>query len=155
MLAFWEIRIIPSLPLLPDPIRPGVVAQYSVLSMGRIELNCVLMRNRIPWNVVFTDKKCNCSSLLRTGISCAKNSWTYEGHPISFQTFFVWALLLIVHSWTSSPLPSNLLWLQGTCCTVLTTSGRPHGRPLVWACQWPSLKPLSSPQLSHNDSLWA
>ena len=30
-----------------------------------------------------------------------------------------------------------------------------HGCPLVWACQWPSQQPLSSPQLSHNDSLWA
>ena len=75
-------------------------------------------------------------------------------HTISFQTFFVWALLLIVHTWNSSPLRSNLLRLQYTCCTVPTTSGRPHGSPLVWACQWPSSKPLSSPQLSHNDSLW-
>ena len=25
----------------------------------------------------------------------------------------------------------------------------------VWACQWPSSQPLSSPQLSQNDSLWA
>ena len=25
----------------------------------------------------------------------------------------------------------------------------------MWACQWPSSQPLSSPQLSHNDSLWA
>ena len=30
-----------------------------------------------------------------------------------------------------------------------------HGSPLVWACQWPSSQPLSSPQWSHNDSLWA
>ena len=29
-----------------------------------------------------------------------------------------------------------------------------HRSPLVWACQWPSSQPLSSPQLSHNDSLW-
>ena len=28
----------------------------------------------------------------------------YEEHTISFQTFFVWALLLIVHTWNSSPL---------------------------------------------------
>ena len=62
---------------------------------------------------------------------------------------------MIVHTWNSCPLPSNLLRLQCTCCTVPTTSGRPHGSPLVWACQWPSSQPLSSPQLSHNDSLWA
>ena len=63
--------------------------------------------------------------------------------------------LLIVHTWNSSPLRSNLLRLQCICCTVPTTSGRPHGSPLVWACQWPSSQPLSSPQLSHNDSIWA
>ena len=79
----------------------------------------------------------------------------YEVHTISFQTFFVWALLLIVPTWNSSPLRSNLLQLQYTCCTVPTTSGRPHGSPLVWACKWPSSQLLSSPQLSHNDSLWA
>ena len=50
---------------------------------------------------------------------------------------------------------SNLFQLQCTCCTVPTTSGRPHWSPLVWACQWPLSQPLSSPQLSHNDSLWA
>ena len=72
-----------------------------------------------------------------------------------FPDFFVWALLLIVHTWNSSPLRSNLLRLQCTCCTVPTTSGRSHRSPLVWACQWPSSQPLSSPQLSHNDSLWA
>ena len=79
----------------------------------------------------------------------------YEVYTISFQTFFVWALLLIVHTWNSSPLRSNLLRLQCTSCTVPTSSGRPHGSPFVWACLWPSSQPLSSPQLSHNDSLWA
>ena len=75
-------------------------------------------------------------------------------HTITFQTFFVWALLLIVHTWNSSPLQNNLR-LQYPCRTVPTTSGRPHGSPLVWACQWPSSQPLSSTQLSHNNSLWA
>ena len=74
----------------------------------------------------------------------------YEVHTRSFQTFFVWALLLIEHTWNSSPIQ-----LQCTCYTVPTTSGGPHGSPLVWACQWPSSQPLLSPQLSHNDSLWA
>ena len=32
---------------------------------------------------------------------------------------------------------------------------RPNGSRLVWVCQWPSSQPLSSLQLSHNDSLWA
>ena len=44
--------------------------------------------------------------------------YIYELHTISFQTFFVWALLLIVHIWNSRPLQSNLLQLQCTCCTV-------------------------------------
>ena len=69
--------------------------------------------------------------------------------------FFELGLILIVHTWNSSPLRSNLLRLQCTCCTVLITFGRPHGSPLVWACLWPSSQPLSSPQLSHNHSLWA
>ena len=55
-----------------------------------------------------------------------------------FPDFFVCALLLIVHTWNSSPLRSNLLRMKCTCSTVPTTSGRPHGSPLVWACQWPS-----------------
>ena len=76
-------------------------------------------------------------------------------HTISFQTFFVWALLLIVHTWNSSPLRSSLLRRQFTCCTLPTTSGRPHASPLVSACRWFSSQTLSSPQLSHNDSLWA
>ena len=81
--------------------------------------------------------------------------YIYEEHTISFQTFFVLALLLIVHTWNSTPLQSNLLRLQCTCCTVTTTYGRPHGNPLVWVYQWPSSQSLSSPQLSHNDRLWA
>ena len=64
-------------------------------------------------------------------------------HTISFQTFFVWALLLIVHTWNSSPLRCNLLRLQCTCCTVPTTSGRPHRSPLDYReaeelCWYPS-----------------
>ena len=78
------------------------------------------------------------------------NTQRYEVPSINFQTFFVWALLSIVHTWNSSPLRSNLLRLQCTCCAVPATSGRPHGSPLVWACQGSSSQPLSSPQLSHE-----
>ena len=33
------------LPSLPGPSRPGVVAPDRVLSMGQIEVNCILMQN--------------------------------------------------------------------------------------------------------------
>ena len=46
-----------------------------------------------------------------------KKKYIYEDHEISFQTFFVWALLLVVHIWNSRPLRNNLLLLQCTCCT--------------------------------------
>ena len=72
-----------------------------------------------------------------------------------FPDFFRMALLLRVHTWNSSPHRSNLLQVQCTCCTVPTTSRTPNESPLVWACQWPSSQTLPSPQLSHNDSLWA
>ena len=35
----------PSVPSLPGSLWPGVVAPDSVLSIGQIELNCVLMLN--------------------------------------------------------------------------------------------------------------
>ena len=83
-----------------------------------------------------------------TGIGLHVNAHTrcirYVSRPFSYGHFY----------WNSSLLRSNLLWLQCTW-TVPTTSGRPHGSFLVWACQWPLLQPPSSPQLSHNDSLWA
>ena len=42
----------------------------------------------------------------------AKFSLHIQGSLNKFPDFFVWALLLIVHTWNSSPLRSNLLWLQ-------------------------------------------
>ena len=38
MLEFWRMQSTPSLPLLPDPLWPGVVAPDRVLSMSQIEL---------------------------------------------------------------------------------------------------------------------
>ena len=63
--------------------------------------------------------------------------YTYEVHTISFQIFlyehFYWQ-----YTWNSSPLRNNVLRLQCTCCTIPRTSGRSHGSPLMWACQWSS-----------------
>ena len=67
MLELWGMWSTPSLPSLPGPLWPGVVAPDRILSMGQIELNCVLMLNWIIWNRnVLTFKlgtyaKLNCS----------------------------------------------------------------------------------------------
>ena len=45
MLELWGVRSTPLLPSLPGPLWPRVVAPYRVLSMGQVELNCVLMLN--------------------------------------------------------------------------------------------------------------
>ena len=45
MLELWGMWSTPSLPLLPDPLWSGVVVPDRVLSLGQIELNCVLMLN--------------------------------------------------------------------------------------------------------------
>ena len=57
MLELWGMRSTPSLPSLPGPLWPGVVAPDRVLSMGQIELSCILMLNWIVRNrTVFTLK---------------------------------------------------------------------------------------------------
>ena len=50
MLELWRMRSTPSLPLLPGPLWPRMVPLDRVISMGQIELNCVLMLNWIVWN---------------------------------------------------------------------------------------------------------
>ena len=49
MLELWEMQSTPSLPSLLGSLWPGVVAPDRVLSMGRIELNCILTLNWIVW----------------------------------------------------------------------------------------------------------
>ena len=54
MLELWGIQSTPSFPSSLSPLWPGVgVAPDRVLSMGQIELNCVLMLNWIAWNRMF------------------------------------------------------------------------------------------------------
>ena len=47
MLELWGMRCTPSLPSLPGTLWPEVVAPDRVLSMGQIELFCVLMPKQI------------------------------------------------------------------------------------------------------------
>ena len=50
MLEVWGLLSTPLLSLLPGLLWPRGVAPDRVLSMGEIELNCVLMLNWIVWN---------------------------------------------------------------------------------------------------------
>ena len=50
MLELWGMWSIPLLASLPGPLWPLVVAPDRVLSVTQIELNCVLMLNRIIRN---------------------------------------------------------------------------------------------------------
>ena len=45
MLELWGMRNTPSLPSLPGPLCPGVVAPDRAISRGQIELKSVLMLN--------------------------------------------------------------------------------------------------------------
>ena len=49
ILELWGTRSTPSLPSLPGPLLPGVVAPDRVLSISQIELNYVLMLNWTVW----------------------------------------------------------------------------------------------------------
>ena len=64
MLELGGMRSIPSLPLIPGSLWPGVAASKRILSMGQIELKCVLMLNWIVWNrTVLTFKLWNYAKL--------------------------------------------------------------------------------------------
>ena len=47
------MRSTPSLPSLPGPLRPGVVAPDMVLSMGQIEPNCAITLTELLENNCF------------------------------------------------------------------------------------------------------
>ena len=57
-------------------------------------------------------------------IECSSLINRYEDHRNKFPDFFCMVFLLIVHTWHSSPLRSNLLRLQCTYCTIPTTSAK-------------------------------
>ena len=50
MLELWGMWTTPSLPSLPGPLWLGIVAPDWALSMGQIELNCVLVLKGIALN---------------------------------------------------------------------------------------------------------
>ncbi len=57
MLQLTGIRSTPSLPSLPAPLKPEMIALDRVLSMDQVELNCVLMLNWTVWNRTIFDIK--------------------------------------------------------------------------------------------------
>ena len=64
MLELWGRRSTSSLPSFPGPLWHWRVALDRVLSIGQIELNCVLMLNWIAWNgTVLKFKRCTFAEL--------------------------------------------------------------------------------------------
>ena len=66
MLELWGMRSTPSLPSLPCSLRTGIVIPDRVLSMGQIELNCVLMLNWIVWNRTILTFNCGGTQTILT-----------------------------------------------------------------------------------------
>ena len=79
----------PSLPSLPGPLWTGVVALDRFLSMGQIELTCVLMLNQIAWNItVFRFKLCTYAKLncLKLNFFCMLNWIVWNRSIFDFET---------------------------------------------------------------------
>ena len=57
MVKLWKMGNTPLLPSLPGPLWPGVRAPDRVISIGQIELNCVLMLNWIVWCRTLLEKQ--------------------------------------------------------------------------------------------------
>ena len=104
MQELWEMRIIPSLPSLPCSLWLEVVAPDSVLSMGQIELNCVIMLNWIARNRTVLIFK------LRTyaKINCLKRN------SFSFLNWIVWTRT-IWQNWIAGN--RNVFWQF--CCLLM------------------------------------
>ena len=89
MQELWEMRSTPLLPSLPGPLWHGVVSPNRVLSMGQIELNCVLMLNWITWNKTVltfklpTDAKLNC---LEWNCFCMQNMLIWNRTVFNIET---------------------------------------------------------------------
>ena len=77
MLELWGIWSTSSLPSLPGPFQPRVVAPARVLSMGQIELNLVIMLNWIVWNwlLVFTNGLGDLGSISRSSHTKDSKKW--------------------------------------------------------------------------------
>ena len=71
MLELWGMRSTPSLPSLPGPLWSRMVAPDRALSLGQIELNCILMLNWISWNkTVVIFKRCTYAKLSCLKLNC-------------------------------------------------------------------------------------
>ena len=114
MLEFWGMPSTSSLPSLPCPLWPGVVAHDRVLSIGRVELNRVLTQNWIVWN---------------------RTIFTYHHHHHHVVPLARISLTLSRHfslSFIASGLSSGLHPVSSHSCWIYVRAGRPDfARPYV------------------------
>ena len=76
MQELWKTQSTTSFPSLPGRLRPGVVATDRVLSIGKIELNCVLILNWIVWNRTVYMYKMNLALITYNGWYAIKSNQT-------------------------------------------------------------------------------
>ena len=99
MLELLDMRSTPSMPWLPDPLWSGVASPDGVLSMGQIELNCVLILNWIAKNrtiltfKLLTYAKLNC---LKWNCFCMLNWIAWNRTVFYIETVFTlnWIFLI-------------------------------------------------------------
>ena len=86
----------PSFLSLPGPFWPGVVAPDRGLSMGEIELNCILMLNWIVWNRTVLDIEnwiVWIRNVLLNWIARNKNvfhNWSFNRYSVLMLKWIVW-----------------------------------------------------------------
>ena len=115
MLELWGMQSTPSLPSLPGPLWPGVVALDRVLSMSQIELNCVLMLNWIVWNGTFICLKTDLALNNLQRLICHKtqtnkhswSEWTWELRQSKDNSTLYKSPGLESHNWLSVSLNNN------------------------------------------------
>ena len=107
------MQSIPSLPLFPDPLCPRVVAPDWVLSMGQIELKCVLMINWIVWSrTVFDIETVHMLNwivwngtvlcLKKNLASISYNGWCVAKPNLDYLHWMGWIICLIIKDKGSS-----------------------------------------------------
>ena len=153
MLELWECGVPPSLPLFPGSLWLGVLAPDSVLCMGQIELNCVLMLNWIAWNRTFLTFNWTVLTLLIIW----KSDLTNKMKRSFFQPAVVSILLYGCTTWTLTKRLEKKLDANYTRMlrAILNKSLRQHPtKPQLYGHLPPITKTIQARRTRHAGHCW-